>query len=181
MKNTLSNTVNLFEAVDKLLDTVSSNSYCMTTTGGTNWQYIPNDYTKDVFDWTIGHYDFSPYWETISIPAISTPSYPVANGYFLSNGDLLLEIAVTGFDKDEISIRREDYNLIIKGEPTKEDISDRKELFHTLAKRKFTLKYSIPSKMDLDEIEVKMDKGVLSIRVPIKEEMKPITKEIKIR
>ena len=120
-------------------------------------------------------------WDIIDFPNIITPPYPVANGWFLSDGSLLLEIAVSGFTKEELKIHRNDYNLIITGEPEKVDTSDRKRLFQSLSKRKFELKYKIPDKMNLDDISVEMDKGILSITVPIREEMKPIKKQITIR
>lgn len=178
VKMTKSSTVNLFNAVDKLFDAISPYT---TTTDSTTYPVGHYQYQEYTNPFIYIDRDFNNFWNSINIPIIDTPSYPPANGWFLSDGTLMLEIAVTGFDKDELSIKRDDYNLIIKGDPIKKESNDRKELFHTLARRKFTLKYSIPSKMDLDKIDVNMDKGILTIKVPIKEEMRPIVKEIEIQ
>ena len=111
----------------------------------------------------------------------SVPKYPVSNFSIDKDGTSRIEIAVTGFDKDDISIEREDFKLIVKGVKSEKDNAERKQyLYKEIACRDFELKYDLSEKMDLDNIDISLNKGVLTIKIKLLEEHQPIRKSYMI-
>jgi HSP20 family molecular chaperone IbpA len=125
-------------------------------------------------------------WESVNIPIFETSDvvgYPKANGYVLPNGDTIIEIAITGFDKEELKINREDQVLVVKAhKENKIDAENdgRKYLYHQIAERNFDYKVSCSNKQDLDKIEATVNNGKLIIKIPLKEYTYPTKKEIQI-
>jgi HSP20 family protein len=159
---------------------------------------IFDSFSKALFDKvdTIGHYSFMPYitsnnfhsiFDNISFPDYEpTVKYPVANCYIEENGNCILEIAVTGFSKENINITREGNVITIRGEEntdrdgnTKED--KRKYLFRRLAKRNFEVSYKMSDKLDFSKINTSMENGILKISIPMKENEKVVSEKILIK
>jgi HSP20 family molecular chaperone IbpA len=144
------------------------------TTGDTiygSYQYSPSDW-----------YDWNYWWSTPSITyKIETPSYPVSNYSVKKDGTSVIEIAVSGFDSEEITVKREDLKIIVIGEKKEgKGVGDRKYIYKHIGERDFELSYCGSEKWDYDKLNVKLSKGILSIEIPIKEECKPINKTYKI-
>ena len=160
--------------------------------------YSPLD---DIFDSVVralddhsdltGHYSFTPYFSSI-IDKIAFPDfeptikYPVANCYIENNGVCVIEIAVTGFSKENIEIMREGNVIIVKGKGNtdKDDDlfeSNRRYLFRRLAKRNFRVSYKLSDKLNFDKIKTFLENGVLKISIPLKENEKPIVEKIEIK
>lgn len=145
---------------------------------------IFNKFSKEL---EVGHYSFTPYfshtiWDEIEIPKFEcSVSYPVFNCYITEDGTCVLEIACTGFSKDELSINRENNIVTVEGKK-KEGVGENeaKYLFRKLAKRDFQVSYELSNKLDFDSIKIKLENGLLEIKVPLKENEKPIKKELKI-
>lgn len=113
---------------------------------------------------------------------IAYPGYPVSNLYVEKDtGTHVLELAVTGFDKEEIAVSIVNKKLVVIGaKKTKIDGDTRKYIKNTLSTRDFENAYHLGKVFDLDQIEVKMDNGVLTITLPLKAEEKPVKREIEI-
>jgi HSP20 family molecular chaperone IbpA len=112
---------------------------------------------------------------------LNAPNYPVSNYSIDETGTSLIEIAVTGFDENEIELKREDLKLIIKAEcgDKAEDIK-RKYFHQKIAKRDFEISYTGSDKWDYDKLTAKLKKGILRIEIPMKDEFKPIKQNFKI-
>lgn len=101
-------------------------------------------------------------------------NYPPFNIARLEDNLYEIEIAVTGFAKNEITVTVEQDNLIITGqrEKTEGDVSS--EFLHRgLAFRDFERTFTLADHMKIRSAEIK--NGVLTIRIEreIPEEMKP--------
>jgi len=105
------------------------------------------------------------------------PSYPPYNIVKINDDHLVMEFAVAGFKKDEISVTTEKNVLTIKS--TKDDADDKEYLHKGIAARKFTRSFNLPEYFEVDGATV--DNGILSINLirNIPEEKKP--KVIKIK
>tara|TARA_R110000868_G_scaffold296266_1_gene556494 strand:- start:1355 stop:1783 length:429 start_codon:yes stop_codon:yes gene_type:complete len=107
----------------------------------------------------------------------SNSNYPPYNIVKIDDENFVIELAVAGFGKKEVSISKEKEVLIIKGE--QEDQGNARVFVHQgLASRNFTRKFTLA-----DDIVVKgadMKDGILSVSLErvIPEEDKP--QEIKI-
>ena len=86
----------------------------------------------------------------------------------------VIKAEIPDVDKKDIDITIEDNVLTIKGEKKfeKEEKKEnylRAERFYGTFRRSFTL----PASVEKDKIKAKLDKGVLTIEIPKKEETKP--------
>jgi molecular chaperone IbpA len=105
------------------------------------------------------------------------PSYPPYNVVKVDEDHLIMEFAVAGFKKDEISITTEKNVLTIK---SIKDETDEKDYLHKgIAARKFTRSFTLPEYFEVDAASV--DNGILYIDLirNIPEEKKPKTIKIK--
>lgn len=102
-----------------------------------------------------------------------TTNYPPYNIAKVEENVYEIDIAVTGFDKDEVSVTVEGDKLTITGE-NREDAHPPVEFLHRgLALRDFERTFTLADHMKIVSAEIK--NGVLTIRIEreIPEEMKP--------
>lgn len=102
----------------------------------------------------------------------SKVSYPPYNVLQFSEDEFKLELAVAGFEKDEIDVTVKDGSLIISGEiNTPEEES--KFLYRGIANRKFTRSFALGEFMEVEAAD--MENGILSVSVVrvVPEEKKP--------
>jgi molecular chaperone IbpA len=100
-------------------------------------------------------------------------NYPPYNIARLDDNLYEIVLAVTGFDKDEITVTVEGENLSVTGQRNK-DTEDNPEYLHRgLAFRDFERTFTLADHMKIISAEIK--NGVLTIRIEreIPEEMKP--------
>jgi molecular chaperone IbpA len=102
----------------------------------------------------------------------SKVSYPPYNILKFNEDDYLLELAVAGFDKDEIQITVKDGSLVISGEKL-DTCEEDKFLYHGIATRKFTRSFALGEFMEIEDAEI--ENGILSIPITrvVPEEKKP--------
>lgn len=192
MSKSNSNTfISLMQVFDDICEnsiskTVSGSSYVSNGTldvvGNYNFSPYTADYITKPFD-SFGRrwYDFNYWWNTPTITyKIETPSYPVSNYSVTKEGTSIIEIAVSGFNADEITVKREDLKIIVEGKKADSKKDDRKYIYKNIGERDFTLEYIGSEKWDYDKLSVKLNAGILEIRIPIKEECKPVNKVYKI-
>jgi molecular chaperone IbpA len=100
-------------------------------------------------------------------------NYPPYNIARLEENLYEIEIAVTGFAKNEISVTVEQDNLIIAGQREKTEDVSAEFLHRGLAFRDFERTFTLADHMKIRSAEIK--NGVLTIRIEreIPEEMKP--------
>ena len=145
-----------------------------------------NTIIDDIFNDSIFGYDpsalISTFFNSNSI-TVDDKTYPIMNQHLLNNGSVLYEFALSNFSKDEIEIDVVNNELIVKGKQkegkSRKDIS--KTLVKKIAERDFVFKSFISEKMDVNKIECSLSEGILSIIIPLKEEMKPVSKKLEIK
>ncbi len=105
-------------------------------------------------------------------------NYPPHNVIKHSEHDFEIEIAVAGFNKEDISIEVDQDQLRIRGQRLKEDDST-KYLYRGLAARDFDRSWTLADHIQVGESE--LTDGILRIKLTriIPEELKPRTISIK--
>jgi molecular chaperone IbpA len=111
------------------------------------------------------------------VTATSNTTYPPYNVVKVDDDHLVMEFAVAGFKKDDISVTTEKNVLTIKS--TNEDASDKEYLHKGIAARKFTRLFNLPEYFEVETASV--DNGILYIDLirNIPEDKKPKTIKIK--
>lgn len=106
-------------------------------------------------------------------------NYPPYNILKHNDDSYELEIAVTGFTKDEITVEVDQNRLIVKGIRNKEDDVTTEFLHRGLAARDFTRDWTLAEHMVVGEGRIK--NGVLSIQLTreVPEALKPRVLKIK--
>jgi molecular chaperone IbpA len=111
------------------------------------------------------------------VTTTSNTSYPPYNVVKINDDHLVMEFAVAGFKKDEVSITTEKNVLTIKS--TKDETNEKEYLHKGIAARKFTRLFTLPEYFEVDGASV--DNGILYIDLVrnIPEDKKPKTIKIK--
>jgi len=113
------------------------------------------------------------------------PSYPVSNIYVEKSGTSVLEIAVPGFEKENVSVSIQGELITVTATKKEEEETAEKEgrtyLCRRLAKREFQQSYKMASAADVDKISVELNNGILRIEIPLKEEEKRKPKQLEIK
>ena len=106
-------------------------------------------------------------------------SYPPYNILKHDENSYELEIAVTGFDKSEITVEIDQNQLVVKGERVREDNAETQYLHKGLATRDFTRSCTLAEHMEVGDGSIK--NGVLTIALKriVPEALKPRVLKIK--
>ncbi|MEJ2673451.1 MAG: Hsp20/alpha crystallin family protein [Deltaproteobacteria bacterium] len=94
--------------------------------------------------------------------------------------EIVVKAEVPGIDANDINISVTGEVLTIKGEK-KSEREEKEENYHLVERSygSFSRSLALPAAVDLDKIEAKYAKGVLTVTCPKKEEVKPKAIEIK--
>ncbi len=105
-------------------------------------------------------------------------NYPPYNIIKTGENSYELEIAVTGFEKEEVSVEIDQTQLIVRGERNRQDQDETVYLHHGLANRDFTRTWPLAEHIEVGEAKIK--NGVLRIRLQrvVPEALKPRTIKI---
>ena len=107
----------------------------------------------------------------------STKGYPVADIYRDDDGSTVLEFALAGFKKKELSvdIQPGKRTITITGQ-----VDEKNPQRQRIARRNFTRTFvNYDDNLDLEEAEAQFENGLLTVRVPQRPEAQPLTIEIK--
>lgn len=107
-------------------------------------------------------------------------NYPPHNLYKTSDTDYIIELAVTGFAKDEVMIVKDRNRLVITGiQQNRETVADSSIIHRGLALRNFEKIFTLGEHIEI--ISATIDLGVLTIVLSqvIPEEQKPKLIQIK--
>lgn len=148
--------------------------YCTTPSSvySSSTYYYPNDYKFYIRSWDykkcVGDSDYE--------------SYPVCDHTILSDGTNVLEFVVAKFKKNELKIKIDDNKLIISGkrEPDGNKDDDSVCIHNKIAKRDFSISFLVPEKLDITKTTSSLEDGILTVKIPMSEEMKKHNKEIEI-
>ena len=102
---------------------------------------------------------------------------------FENSHGLHFDIACTGLSKEDVEINIEgDVLKVSYTKPQDEEcceVNDCTYIHRGVAKRSFNLGYKIAPKFNLSKAEAMMENGLLGIRIPLADEAKPKTIQIK--
>ncbi|HSB65476.1 MAG TPA: Hsp20/alpha crystallin family protein [Anaerolineales bacterium] len=95
--------------------------------------------------------------------------------------DFIVKASVPGIHPDDLDISYSDDTLTIKGE-IKEDKETKEDQFHLRERRygSFMRSIALPTKIKGDEIQASYQNGVVTLRLPKAEEVKPKRIAIKV-
>ena len=109
----------------------------------------------------------------------TTQGYPVADIYREENGNTVMEFALAGFRKEDLSIEIKPENKSITVSAKSENITER-ERQRRVARRNFSKTYvNYDSNLDLNATTAEFENGLLRLVVPQRPEAKPLRVEIK--
>jgi molecular chaperone IbpA len=106
-------------------------------------------------------------------------NYPPYNILKRDDDTYEIEIAVTGFNKDEVVVEIDQNNLIVKGQRKEVDLVEPTYLHRSLATRDFTRSWTLAEHMEVGEGRIK--NGVLTIELKrvVPEALKPRVLKLK--
>jgi HSP20 family protein len=102
------------------------------------------------------------------------PMWDLALDVVENKDDFVVKASLPGINPDDLEITFTDNVLTIKGE-TKEDKDIKEEQYHLRERRQgvFSRSISLPNRVKADAIEASYDAGVLTLKLPKVEEVKP--------
>jgi HSP20 family protein len=103
----------------------------------------------------------------------STQGYPVADIYRDDDGSTILEFALAGFKRKElaIDIQPDKRSITITGQ-----VDENNQKRERIARRNFTRTYvNYDDNLDLAEAKASFENGLLTVKVPQRPEMKPVS------
>jgi len=93
-----------------------------------------------------------------------TPTnYPPYNVIKIAEGELMLEIAIAGFKKDEIGIEQHQSKLTITGKKEQTDAADVKYHHHGISTRSFKLSWTLAEHVEVSDAVV--EDGILTVNL----------------
>ena len=106
---------------------------------------------------------------------------PAVDIYETDNHDLVLKAELPGLNRDNIDVTVENSTLVLKGSKNfeaevKEENYRRVERSYGTFHRSFTL----PTTVDASRVSAEFKNGVLTVRLPFKEEAKPRTISVEV-
>ena len=106
----------------------------------------------------------------------TTQGYPVADIYREDNGDTVMEFALAGFRKEELSIEIKPEKKSITVSANTEDNITTQERSRRVARRSFSKTYvNYDNNLDLSASRAEFENGLLRLVVPQRPEAKPLT------
>lgn len=134
--------------------------------------YKPQNGMITLFD---RFFDDDIYNWNLDVPATSiVPNHDIIE----NDEEYLVDFALAGFKKDNVSLDVDNNVLTIEGERTvdEENKYNRKGTFYGKFKKSFTL----PENINVEKIDASFNEGILSITIPKIIEKKKLSKIIKI-
>ena len=144
----------------------------MTTTALTT--YRPSLLGRSVFD--------DIFDSMLDFPALlnrTTQGYPVLDIYHEDNGDTVLDFALAGFSKEDLSIeiRPEKNTVTVSANHSVEPAASSSR---RIARRSFSKTFvNYDNNLDLGATTAEFENGLLRLLIPIRPEAKPLTIDIK--
>jgi HSP20 family protein len=113
--------------------------------------------------------------------SLSTHAWTPSVDIYEDPNEVLISVELPGVEEKEIKLDVEDGTLTISGE-RKLEKEDRKDGYHRVERYygSFSRGFTLPPYVDQEKIAARLDKGVLKVSLPKKEETRPKKIEIKV-
>jgi HSP20 family protein len=111
----------------------------------------------------------------------STHGYPVSDIYQNEKGDTVMEFALAGFSKKDLSIdiKPEKRSITVRAK-SKSSSGEEEDSSRRIARRSFEKTYvNIDNNLDLSAVSAEFENGLLYINVPVRPEAEPVSVKIK--
>lgn len=106
----------------------------------------------------------------------STSGYPVADIYRNDDGATMMEFALAGFSRDEISIEVKPEKRSITVSATTNTTEEDSGISRRIARRNFTKTYvNYDDNLELSAATAKYENGLLTVLVPTRPEVQPVS------
>lgn len=107
--------------------------------------------------------------------------FPPVDIYENGNDEIVLKAELPGLQREDIDLRVENNTLTLRGE-RKRDNEIKQEQYHRVERSygAFSRSFSLPSRIDTDNVRAEFKEGVLSIKLPVKAEAKPRQIEVAV-
>ena len=103
----------------------------------------------------------------------------MADIYREDNGDTVMEFALAGFSKEDLSVEIKPEKKSIKVSAT-QPVNEKDDEARRIARRSFTKKYiNYDNNLDLAAVSAEFENGLLRLVIPQREEVTPLAIEIK--
>lgn len=137
---------------------------------------FPRDVFDEMFEKLSGGLDtYNPTTGNLSLR-----NFPKGDVYTDKNGNRVIELALAGYNKDQLSVTIEDDSLVISATKCDGDCEDEGQS-RTLARRAFKQVFSnVTKEFDLNKTEVVYKDGLLKVVVP-KSQKEELIKVINIK
>lgn len=120
----------------------------------------------------------------LAFSGYSTPQFPPVDIEFdKETKDMYFTFALAGYQPDEIDVKFEENYLVLSSEIISKEKDENKSFYKKgIKKTSFSVKYTVPvTKYDTDNTEASFSDGLLKIKIPAREEIKPKQIEIKVK
>ncbi len=106
---------------------------------------------------------------------------PPVDIYEGSNHEMVIKAELPDIRREDIDIRVEDNTLTISGEKKLDD-EVKQEQFHRVERAygSFTRSFSLPATIDTEKVSADYKNGVLTVKLPLREEAKPKQIQVKV-
>ena len=107
--------------------------------------------------------------------------FPAVDIYENAHQESVLKAELPGIVREDIDVRVENNTLTLRGE-RKRDTEVKQEQFHRVERSygSFSRSFSLPSRIDTDQVRAEFKDGVLAITLPVKAEAKPRQIEVAV-
>lgn len=103
------------------------------------------------------------FFEDLGVVPALTPAADI----YETNGELVVELEVPGFDEKELEIEVRDRTLSIVGERAEETEKTEKAVrLHERFEKRFERRFELPAGIDGEHVAAEYSKGVLTVHVP---------------
>ena len=123
---------------------------------------------------------FDNFFNNVDLPALqrrSTSGYPVADIFKDGEGNTVMEFALAGFSRSELNVDVQPERRSITVSATSSDSEEANN--RRIARRNFQKTYvNYDDNLDLSRAEARFENGLLSITVPSRPEVQPLSIEI---
>lgn len=109
-----------------------------------------------------------------------TPYSTLSADVWEEKDDVFVKMALPGIKKEDIKITINEDNISIKGETAEKEEEDKdKKYYYRSMETSFEQRFNLPTKVDPDNAEAEFKDGVLKVKLPKADEVKPREIEIK--
>jgi len=106
-------------------------------------------------------------------------AYPPYNILKYDDDTYEIEIAVTGFEKDEITVEIDQHNLVVRGSKKGEGKEDSNYIYRGLANRDFTRFWELGEYIEVNEGRIKNGVLTIGLKRVVPEALKPRVLKLK--